>query len=193
MTGQVAVKEKRRSRLGRDERRLRILDAAAELFHVQGYATTSVDAIGERAGITGPAVYRHFLNKQELLLELLEMAVAKALGDGESEAVGDAHARLAAMVHNIVVHALAERALIGLLYAVHDRGADADRQKLGRIRATVVGRWTKALRAARPELPPHEAETYVQAAMSVVAGIARRDAAADPDLYVRLILGLLRA
>ncbi|MDO9489012.1 MAG: helix-turn-helix domain-containing protein, partial [Sphingomonadaceae bacterium] len=150
MTGQVAVKEKRRSRLGRDERRLRILDAAAELFHVQGYATTSVDAIGERAGITGPAVYRHFLNKQELLLELLEMAVAKALGDGESEAVGDAHARLAAMVHNIVVHALAERALIGLLYAVHDRGADADRQKLGRIRATVVGRWTKALRAARP-------------------------------------------
>ena len=193
MTGQAAVMGKRRSRLGRDERRLRILDAAAELFHVHGYAMTSVDAIGARAGVTGPAVYRHFLNKQELLLELLEMAVAKALGDGASEAVGDPEARLAAMVHNIVVHALAERALIGLLYAVHDRGDDTDRQKLGRIRATVVERWTHALRAARPELPSHEAETYVQAAMSVVAGIARRDAAADPDLYVRLILGLLRA
>lgn len=192
MTGQAATM-KRRSRLGRDERRLRILDAAAELFHVHGYATTSVDAIGERAGVTGPAVYRHFPSKQELLLELLEMAVAKALGDREPVAAGDAEARLSAMVHNIVVHALAERALIGLLYAVHDRGGDTDRQKLGRIRATVVERWTQALRAARPALPPQAAETYVQAAMSVVAGIARRDAAADPDLYVRLILGLLRA
>jgi AcrR family transcriptional regulator len=154
---------------------------------------TSVDAIGERAGVTGPAVYRHFVNKQELLLELLEMAVAKALGDGDSEATGDADERLSTMVRNIVVHALAERALIGLLYAVHDRGADTDRQKLGRIRATVVERWSQALRAARPELPADKAATYVQAAMSIVAGIARRDAAADPDLYVRLILGLLRA
>lgn len=193
MTGRTAVAGKRRSRLGRDERRMRILDAAAELFHTQGYAMTSVDAIGERAGVTGPAVYRHFVNKQELLLELLEMAVAKALGDGDSEATGDADERLSTMVRNIVVHALAERALIGLLYAVHDRGADTDRQKLGRIRATVVERWSQALRAARPELPADEAATYVQAAMSIVAGIARRDAAADPNLYVRLILGLLRA
>jgi len=193
MTGQIAVKEKRRSRLGRDERRLRILDAAAELFHIHGYATTSVDAIGERAGVTGPAVYRHFVNKQELLLELLEMAVAKALGDGEPQTVGDADARLSAMVHNIVVHALAERALIGLLYTVHDRGADSERQKLARIRATVFERWSEALRDARPQLPASEAATYVQAAMSVVAGIARRDTVADPDIYVRLILGLLRA
>lgn len=188
-----AATEKRRSRLGRDERRLRILNAAAELFHARGYTTTSIDAIGERAGVTGPAVYRHFPSKQELLLELLEMAVAKALGDPAAEAGSDAAARLETMVRNIVVHALAERALIGLLYAVHDRGADADRQKLGRIRSTVVARWSEALRAARPELPAAEADTYVQAAMSVVAGIARRDAAADPDIYTRLIVGLLRA
>lgn len=188
-----AATEKRRSRLGRDERRLRILNAAAELFHARGYATTSIDAIGERAGVTGPAVYRHFPSKQELLLELLEMAVAKALGDPAAEPGSDAAARLETMVRNIVVHALAERALIGLLYAVHDRGAEADRQKLGRIRSTVVARWSEALREARPELPAAEADTYVQAAMSVVAGIARRDAAADPDLYTRLIVGLLRA
>lgn len=193
MATRAAVTEKRRSRIGRDERRSRILDAAAELFHVHGYATTSIDAIGARAGVTGPAVYRHFPSKQELLLELLEIAVAKAIGDGAVEEVGDPAARLAAMVRNIVVHALAERALIGLLYAVHDRGADTDRQKLGRIRATVVERWTCALREARPDLPAAEAVTYVEAAMSLVAAIARRDAPADPDLYVRLILGLLRA
>lgn len=193
MAGRAVVAEKRRSRLGRDERRLRILDAAAELFHVHGYATTSVDAIGERAGVTGPAVYRHFPSKQELLLELLELAVAKALGDDIAEQAADPAARLAAMVRNIVTHALAERALIGLLYAVHDRGADADRQKLGRIRATVVERWSRALRDTRPDLPPAEAATYVEAAMAVVAGIARRDAGGDPDLYVRLILGMLRA
>ncbi|MFC3712548.1 TetR/AcrR family transcriptional regulator [Sphingoaurantiacus capsulatus] len=183
----------KRSRLGRDERRLRILDAAAELFHVQGYATTSVDAIGTLAGVSGPAVYRHFQSKQELLLELLDLAVAKALGDGEPPTDDDPARQLAVMVRSIVVHALAERALIGLLYAVHDRGDDTDRQKLGRIRATVVERWSEALRAARPELPPAEAATYVEAAMSVVAGIARRDASPAPDLYVRLILGLLHA
>lgn len=189
----AAATYKRRSRLGRDERRGRILDAAAELFHVNGYATTSIDAIGARAGVTGPAVYRHFPSKQELLLELLELAVGKALGDGSAERLADPGARLAAMVRNIVVHALAERALIGLLYAVHDRGATSERQKLGRIRATVVERWSRTLNEARPELQPAEAATYVEAAMSVVAGIARRDTVGDPDIYVRLILGLLRA
>lgn len=191
--GEPTVVAAKRSRLGRDERRQRILAAAADLFHGQGYATTSIDAIGARAGITGPAVYRHFPSKQELLLELLDVAVAKALGDSEPAVAGDPAEQLAIMVRSIVVHALAERALIGLLYAVHDRGDETDRQKLGRIRTTVVARWSGALRAARPELAPAEAATYVEAAMSVVAGIARRDASPDPELYVRLILGLLQA
>lgn len=192
MNGSIAVAG-RRARVGRDERRSRILGAAAELFHAQGYAMTSIDAIGARAGVTGPAVYRHFPSKQELLLELLAIAVAKALGDGEHADASAPAERLELMVRNIVVHALAERALIGLLYAVHDQGDEGERQRLGQIRATVVARWSQALRAARPELPPGDAAVYVEAAMSVVAGIARRDAAAGPDLYVQLILGLLRA
>jgi AcrR family transcriptional regulator len=192
MAGQAETGVKRRPRLGRDERRSRILDAAAELFHVQGYSATSVDAIGARAGVTGPAVYRHFPSKQELLLELLDTAVARAFGEADATA-GSADERLAAMVDRIVRHALAERALIGLLYAGHERFGDADRQKLGRIRHTVIERWSAALREARPSLRAADAATYVEAAMSVVAGIARREASADPELYTRLILGLLSA
>lgn len=49
----------------------RILDAAEQYFAQRGYEATSVVEIAEQVGIRGPAVYKHFGNKQELFEAVL--------------------------------------------------------------------------------------------------------------------------
>jgi TetR/AcrR family transcriptional regulator, transcriptional repressor for nem operon len=56
--------------------RERLMDAAEELFLVQGYGGTSVDAILERTGLTKGAFFHHFGSKRELAVSLLERHAA---------------------------------------------------------------------------------------------------------------------
>src|SRR5947208_2884158 len=53
----------------------KILQAAAELFNSRGFAAVGVDEIGQRAGVTGPAIYRHFSGKDEILATLFDQAL----------------------------------------------------------------------------------------------------------------------
>ncbi|HYD93849.1 MAG TPA: TetR family transcriptional regulator [Noviherbaspirillum sp.] len=48
------------------ETRNRLLDAAADVFHRDGFARTTLDAVAEAAGMTRGAVYWHFKNKSDL-------------------------------------------------------------------------------------------------------------------------------
>jgi AcrR family transcriptional regulator len=53
------------------ERRLQVRTAALELFAAHGYQATTIDEIGERVGIKGPSVYKHFRSKQDLLVDIM--------------------------------------------------------------------------------------------------------------------------
>ena len=55
-------------------RRDAILAAAADLFRERGFRATSLDDIGAAAGVSGPAIYRYFGSKHELLATLIEEA-----------------------------------------------------------------------------------------------------------------------
>jgi AcrR family transcriptional regulator len=48
-------------------RREQFLNTAALLFRRRGYHAVGIDDIGAALGLSGPAVYRHFTSKQELL------------------------------------------------------------------------------------------------------------------------------
>lgn len=64
----------------------KILLAAQRLFHERGFDAVGMDEVGETAGITGPAIYRHFSGKDELLGTLFDEAVSALLvrvGDRE--------------------------------------------------------------------------------------------------------------
>src|SRR4029453_12303198 len=52
-------------------RRLALLSAAAGLFAENGFTRVSLEDLGAAAGVSGPAVYRHFPGKQAVLGELL--------------------------------------------------------------------------------------------------------------------------
>src|ERR1700747_1168873 len=63
----------------RNERSDKILRAALLLFYERGFDGVGVDLIGERAGISGPAIYRYFSGKDEFLLALLDEAIDRVL------------------------------------------------------------------------------------------------------------------
>ena len=67
-------------RLGRppgsssDATRRRIVEAACECFGEKGYEQTTNRDIGDRAGVTAPAIYQYFDSKQSLFLECFRAA-----------------------------------------------------------------------------------------------------------------------
>ena len=65
-------------RLGAGAREL-ILDAAAELFTVLGYAGTSTRAIADAVGIRQPSLYNYFKTKEDIACALLNETVTPTL------------------------------------------------------------------------------------------------------------------
>src|SRR5271167_737728 len=72
----------RRSRM-KAERRLQLVRAAARLFAERGFRAVSMEDLAAEAGVSGPAVYRHFASKEALLADLL-INVSEQLLEGGS-------------------------------------------------------------------------------------------------------------
>jgi AcrR family transcriptional regulator len=60
----------RRSK-AKSDRRSQLVAAAERLVAERGFLAVRLEDIGAAAGISGPAIYRHFPNKEALLVELL--------------------------------------------------------------------------------------------------------------------------
>src|ERR1700676_1381514 len=55
----------------KSDRRSQLIAAAERLVAERGYLAVRLEDIGSAAGGSGPAIYRHFPNKEALLVELL--------------------------------------------------------------------------------------------------------------------------
>jgi AcrR family transcriptional regulator len=79
--------ETRRSK-AKSDRRSQLIAAAERLVAERGFLAVRLEDIGAAAGVSGPAIYRHFPNKEALLVELLVgistrlLAGARAVVDG---------------------------------------------------------------------------------------------------------------
>ena len=62
-----------RTRISAEERRIRILDAAVEVFAEHGYTAAKMQDIAARAGVVPSVLYDHFGSKRELHIALLEL------------------------------------------------------------------------------------------------------------------------
>ena len=71
-------------------RRQQLLSIAGQMFSRRGFAGTGVDEIGEAAGITGPALYRHFANKQAILDAMIVESMDRLLKSVQGIAVSEA-------------------------------------------------------------------------------------------------------
>lgn len=66
-----------------DVRKNEILDAAEELFNIDGFDGTTISAIIEKAGIARGTVYYHFKSKEDVLDALIERHCEKLLEEAK--------------------------------------------------------------------------------------------------------------
>jgi AcrR family transcriptional regulator len=135
------------------DRQAAILHEAARLFAERGYSGVSLEDLGAAVGVSGPAVYRHFENKQALLGAIL-VGVSQRLRSGGravTEAGGDSPDQLRAMIAFHVDFALADADVI----RVQDRDlaslGDEDLHTVRRLQREYVELWIGVLRGLHPE------------------------------------------
>ncbi len=58
-----------------------ILDAAAQLFAEQGYLRTSTAQLATKAGVAEGTIFRHFKNKEQIFIALVEQLLEKLTHD----------------------------------------------------------------------------------------------------------------
>lgn len=159
----------RRSRL-KSDRRMQLLAAAERLFAERGFQAVRLEDIGAAAGVSGPAIYRHFPNKESLLVELLVgistrlLAGARHVGSGSS----DAAAALDGLIDFHLDFALGEPDLI----RIQDRDlahlpAAAQRQ-VRRAQRQYVEVWVGVLRELDPELAEADARLMAHAVFGLL-------------------------
>ncbi|SED54883.1 DNA-binding transcriptional regulator, AcrR family [Amycolatopsis tolypomycina] len=181
------------------DRKAQLAAVAAELFRARGFPGVGIKDIADAAGVTGPALYRHFADKQAILayvvltgFEELEEATAEALSD--SVPLADQLEYLLGLLATQAV----ERREIAALWRWEGRHLPKeDQREIARRSLLTLAAWSKALLARRPELTAEDAELLCWAALSVFGSVsvhhtsvARRRFAA---LLVDLALGVLNA
>jgi AcrR family transcriptional regulator len=172
-----------------------ILDAATQLFYKRGFDAVGVDELGEAAGMSGPAIYRHFTSKDEILSTLFDEAMDRLLLLVPAP-TDDPFADLEALVRAQAEFSLSDSALVSI-YAREDRSLKPEaRRRLARRQRQHVERWVAVLARCYPERPADELLTAAFATIGLLLSAAywpedARRAADLPGLLVSLGLGAL--
>jgi AcrR family transcriptional regulator len=152
--------------------RERILAVATAQFVRRGYSGVSMSDIAAELQITKAALYYHFAGKADLLAEVFSGYLDElgAVVDASQQVPGHAD-RLRSLVHGLFDVPAERRAIIRL--AMHD-----------------VGQLDEA-RRARFGIAYHEQFLDRLAALFAAGTAAGEFVAKDPELLVRLLLGIL--
>jgi AcrR family transcriptional regulator len=140
------AKATQRSR-AKETRRQALLSAAASLFAVNGFNRVSLEDLGAAAGVSGPAVYRHFPGKQAVLGALL-LSVSQDLLDGGQRVVaesGDAAAALGRLVQFHVDFALSNPDVIRVQDRDFSNLTDEDQAQVRALQRSYVELWVDVL------------------------------------------------
>jgi AcrR family transcriptional regulator len=177
-------------------RRDQILATAAELFAARGFHGVSVADLGAACGISGPALYKHFVSKDAVLAEMLVSISQELLDVGRDrvDAADDAPAAVAALVEWHVGFALRHRPLI----VVQDRDWQSlpseARERVRSLQREYVDLWAAQLRRVHGDLDLDAARAMAHAAFGLINSTPHSGLLPDArmhDLLRRMALGAL--
>ncbi|MGH3715968.1 MAG: TetR/AcrR family transcriptional regulator [Micromonosporaceae bacterium] len=158
----------------RRDRRAQLAQLAADLFRRHGYHAVGIADIAAAAGITGPAVYRHYPGKQAILAEVLLSGV-DCLAATVAEILdrpGPAAERLHAVTEALARLAVERRDAVAL-WRWLGRHLDKEQQAEVRRRGEApMAQLTAELRQVRHELSDPDAGLLCHAAMAVFGSAA---------------------
>jgi AcrR family transcriptional regulator len=175
------------------DRQAAILHEAARLFAERGFSGVSLEELGAAVGVSGPAVYRHFANKQALLGAILVRVSERLLSGGrEVIAAHDSPAdRLAALIRFHVDFALTDADVI----RVQDRDLASlsaeDRHTVRRLQREYVELWMAVLSELHPARSEADLRVRAHACFGLINSTphsVRKVRAAPADSTVRGIL-----
>jgi AcrR family transcriptional regulator len=152
----------------RGERRERILTSAISLFEENGFHGAGIDDIAAAAGVTGPAIYRHFKNKDAVLVALFDRLSERLAAILDKVASQGGREALETLVRLHVRLAFEERALI-VVYISEERNLpEPERRRVRRFQRAYVEAWADLLRPLRPDQSDDERRTAVHAAIGLL-------------------------
>lgn len=178
-------------------RRDLILRAAIELFHERGYHATGVDDIGQAVAMSGPAIYRHFAGKEDILVEAIRLAADEVHAANESARAQerDPAALMESYVRAFARVAIDEAALITVWDSEVRHLAPGRRSPMTRRIRAWTEEWVDALTEWRPDLDREQARLLVTGAIGLIARVARTGRAArrghDEDRIIAMALAVL--
>ena len=148
-----------------------ILEVALDLFYERGFDAVGVDEIGQRAGVSGPAIYRHFKGKDEILSTLFDDAVDRLLETAVVGEDGDPWELLESLARQHVQFVLSERKLAGISVREERSLSSAARRSLQRREKRYYERWIKLLARAYPERRESELLTLTLIVLGAVNAV----------------------
>lgn len=153
-TAQAATPPTPTTQRGRakESRRQALLSAAATLFAANGFNRVSLEDLGAAAGVSGPAVYRHFSGKQAVLADLL-VTVSQELLDGGRQVVertADPQAALRQLVEFQVDFALGKPDVIRVQDRDFSNLSEQDQLAVRTLQRSYVEVWVDVLAKVHP-------------------------------------------
>lgn len=158
------------------DRAEQILDAAEQLIYERGFDGVGVDAIGQLAGVSGSAIYRHFDGKDEILGVLFDKAIDALLLRIEQTDL-DHEAELRALVRADVEFAAAHPRLAAIWMREERSLADPYRRTYRRRQQRYLERWVDCLDRCYPSADRER----ITSAMRAVHALMLSDATGRPD------------
>ncbi|MET8848114.1 TetR/AcrR family transcriptional regulator [Amycolatopsis sp. NPDC004625] len=156
------------------DRKAQLAAVAAELFRARGFPGVGIKDIADAAGVTGPALYRHFADKQAILayvvlsgFEDLEAATAEALSDSAPP-----DGQLKDLLGRLATQAVERREIAALWRWEGRHLPKGDQREIARRSTLALTAWSKVLLVQRPELPAEDAELLCWAALSVFGSVS---------------------
>ena len=164
-----AVRVTARSR-AKAERRTEILAAAARLMARRGFHAVRLDDIGAEVGISGPGMYRHFRNKEDVLAEML-LDISRRLEAGGA-AVEQRGGTLEELLDGLIaVHVdfvVTEPDLISVQFRDLGTLAPEPRNQVRALQRGYAERWVTVLCRLRPDLEVPFARARVHAVFGLL-------------------------
>lgn len=154
----------------KESRRQALLSSAATLFAVNGFNRVSLEDLGAAAGVSGPAVYRHFAGKQAVLGALL-LSVSQELLDGGRRVVadaGDPAAALARLVQFHVDFALSNPDVIRVQDRDFSNLSDEDQAEVRTLQRNYVELWVEVLQSLHAGTDTAELRMRAHAAFGLI-------------------------
>lgn len=131
----------------KENRRQALLSAAAALFAADGFNRVSLEDLGAAAGVSGPAVYRHFAGKQAVLGALL-LSVSQDLLEGGRKVVAESDDAATALGRLVAFHvdfALSNPDVIRVQDQDFSNLAEDDQAEVRALQRNYVEIWVEVL------------------------------------------------